>query len=49
MLKNALLLSATLLLFSGCAERGYKLTVNKATGTVTAVKGYRYGYCCKEH
>lgn len=38
MLKNVLLLSATLLLFSGCAERGYKLTVNKATGTVTATK-----------
>ena len=38
MLKNTLLLSTALLLFSGCAERGYKLTVNNATGTVTAEK-----------
>jgi len=38
MLKNALIFSATLLLFSGCVERGYKLTVDKTTGTVTAIK-----------
>jgi len=35
MFKNALLLS-TLLLFVGCAERGYTLTTNVTTQTVTA-------------
>jgi len=35
MLKNVLLLS-TLLLFVGCAERGYTLTTNTVTQTVTA-------------
>jgi len=35
MLKNALLLS-TLLLFVGCAERGYTLTTNPTTQTITA-------------
>ena len=35
MLKNTLLLS-TLLLLSGCAERGYQLTTNTKTNTITA-------------
>jgi len=36
MLKNVLLVSTTLLLFVGCAERGYTLTTNTITQTVTA-------------
>jgi len=37
MLKKALLLFS-LVLFTGCVERGFELTVNKATHTITAVK-----------
>ena len=37
MLKKALLLF-TILLFTGCVERGYKLTVNQTTKTITAIK-----------
>ena len=37
MLKKALLLFS-ILLFSGCVERGFELTVNETTNTITAVK-----------
>ena len=37
MLKKALLL-VTVILFTGCVERGYDLTVNNKTNTVTAIK-----------
>jgi len=37
MLKKALLLF-TVILFTGCVERGYDLTVNNKTNTVTAIK-----------
>jgi len=37
MLKNALLLFI-IIIFTGCVERGYELTVDKKTNTVTAIK-----------
>jgi len=37
MLKKALLLF-TVILFTGCVERGYELTINNKTNTVTAIK-----------
>ena len=47
MIKSILLLS-TLLLLSACAERGYKLTVNNTTGTVTAQKSIDIRQSTKE-
>jgi len=38
MFKKALLLFSLLILLTGCVERGYKLTVNEVTNTITAVK-----------
>ena len=35
MLKNTLLLLLMVLLWTGCVERGYKLTTNRTLGTVT--------------